>query len=194
MIEFIIDIVRGFGVWGLYVGLFLEASSLPFPGAITALIYGYFLKPDPLRLFYYALIASLLYTVASFIPYTIGYKMENFVERKIGARKIKKATSFFQRCGVWSIAFSRPLGIGNYISYISGMSHIRPIYFACLTFIGIFPWLAFTLFLGTLGNLSFMTFLFGEIQKYIILLVVIAIISFAGFKYVQKRRTWTDCS
>ena len=69
-------------------------------------------------------------------------------------KKFKKAQEWFKKYGEWSIALSRPLSIGNYISYLSGFSRVKPWRFIVLTYLGIFPWSTLLLFIGNKGSID----------------------------------------
>src|SRR5690625_5890773 len=119
--------------------MFLEGSSLPFPGIAIVLSYGYLLSPGYIDTIFIAASMSTLYTIASFMPYFLGLKLEERLPQRL-QRRLAKGTAFFNRYGIWSIAFSRPFGIGNYISYVAGISKVHIMKYFILTFLGIYPW------------------------------------------------------
>lgn len=139
----VLESIQGFSTLGLYLSMLLEGSSLPFPGLAAVLAIGNLLSPNPLEAFWLALGMSLAYSIASFLPYIIGLKLQSRLHTKL---KLSKVQTWFQRYGVWSICISRPFGVGNYISYVAGMSNVNPLRYGVLTFIGIFPW-AYTMLL-----------------------------------------------
>ncbi|WP_174615152.1 DedA family protein [Virgibacillus ihumii] len=187
MLEFILDFLKEFGPIGLYISLAVESSSVPFPGTIVALVYGYLLNPSVMDAVWISLLASFVYTVFSFIPYGIGYKLEEKIKRKWNRKKIEKAQSFFNRFGQWSISFSRVLGIGNYISYAAGISKVKPVRFGILTYVGILPWLYVMLLLGQAGQLDTVTNFLSSAQKYIVGGIILLIISYLIYRYMKKR-------
>lgn len=87
MLHFITDLLKQFGIWGLLSGLAIEASSLPFPGSLLTLTYGYLLNMHIVKLLLIALAGSAVYTAFSFIPYGIGYKLEDKVKKKLSKKK-----------------------------------------------------------------------------------------------------------
>ncbi|MDD2498286.1 MAG: VTT domain-containing protein [Desulfitobacteriaceae bacterium] len=139
----LLDAIQGFSSLGLYFSMLLEGSSLPFPGLVAILAIGNILSPNLADAFWLALGMSSAYSLASFVPYFIGLKCQCALNRKF---ELTKVQSWFQKYGEWSICFSRPFGIGNYISYVAGMSNVNPWRYGILTFIGIFPW-AYTMLL-----------------------------------------------
>ncbi|WP_349410037.1 DedA family protein [Pseudalkalibacillus sp. SCS-8] len=184
MFEFVINLIKEFGLWGLLVSVALEASSVPFPGGLVTLTFGYFLNPGIGELIWYAILASVVYTVFSYIPYGIGNKLEDKLKEKTKTRKIEKAQRWFKKCGSWSIALTRPIGLGNYISYIAGVSRVNMWKFGVLTFIGIFPWTMTMLWLGSTGNLKSIKGFLDEVQLYGFAAVVLALLIY--FFYRKK--------
>lgn len=152
MIQQFLDWLNMLGLPGLFTVMFLEGSSLPFPGVIVVLSYGYIISSSGyLEMAIIAIAMSAFYCLASMVPYFLGMKMSGFFSNKL-KKGIDKGSAFFQRYGVWSIALSRPFGVGNYISYVAGMSKINIGKYLLLTFIGIYPWSFVMLFLGDYFN------------------------------------------
>ncbi|MGM7700616.1 DedA family protein [Pseudalkalibacillus sp. Hm43] len=185
MFQMVIDLIKEYGVWGLLLSVALEASSVPFPGGLVTLTFGYFLDPSWTKLFTYSLMASAVYTLFSFIPYGIGHKLEDKLKEKTNTNKIEKAQRWFKKCGSWSIALTRPLGLGNYVSYIAGVSKVNVWKFGILTFIGIFPWTMTMLWLGSTGNLKSIKGFLDEIQLYGFVALGLAVLIY--FVYRQRK-------
>lgn len=154
-IQLIIEQVLGFledlGVFGLLAAIFLEGSSVPFPGIIVVLAYGGILDMSLGGMGGIAAVMALVYSAASLIPYFVGNKLEHLLWKKI-RRGLDKARGLFNRYGIWSIALSRPFGIGNYISYLAGISEVGLLKYLLLTFAGIFPWCFAMLYFGDYLN------------------------------------------
>ncbi|HEX6922924.1 MAG TPA: VTT domain-containing protein [Bacillales bacterium] len=188
MLDFIMEILKHIGLWGLFLSLAIEASSVPFPGTLVALVYGYLLDPSIIELIWLSLVSALVYTAASFIPYGIGFKLEDRIKRKMNKKKFEKAQKWFAKFGQWSIAIGRPLGLGNYISYISGISKVKPLRFGILTFIGIFPWIFVMFFLGQAGNLKTISGFLSGLQQYLYMGIGAAIILYIIYRITKKKR------
>lgn len=188
MLEVVVDVIKDYGIWGLLASLAIEASSLPFPGGLVTLVFGYILQLTFIEIILYGLLASAVYTVFSIIPYSIGYKFEDKLKEKTSRRKIEKAERWFKKCGIWSIAFSRPLGIGNYISYVSGVFKVNIWTFLSLTLLGILPWTVGILWLGSVGNLKSVKSFMEEFQLYAILVMVVAIVGFIFYRLRKKKK------
>lgn len=167
--------------------MFLEGSSLPFPGIAIVLSYGYLLSPGYVNAIFISMGMSIFYTLASLIPYFLGLKLEKKLPKRL-QKGLKKGTVFFNRYGIWSIAFSRPFGIGNYISYVAGVSKVHIMKYFLLTFLGIYPWSYIMILLGDYfnGNYEALKDYFSTYSMYGYGIVIIAIL--AGFLIYMKMK------
>lgn len=191
MIDLILEFLKNIGIIGVYTVIFLEGSSLPFPGIAIVLAYGGLLNLTYVDTAYVAGGMSLTYSVASLIPYYIGKKMKCLVREKF-QKGIQKASLLFERYGIWSIALSRPFGIGNYISYLAGMSNIRIVKYMFLTFVGIFPWCYVMLSLGNYFNGNYEAFLRfykqHSLYLYGLITIVLIIIILSMYRKYQRHK------
>lgn len=146
-VETIVAFLKQIGLIGLLVVMFLEGSSVPFPGVVVVLSYGYALRPSLSELVIIGIVMSIVYSLASFIPYSLAYKSEDAIRKKFGKR-LAKAQDWFMRYGLWSVSLTRPFSVGNYISYVAGMSKVPKVKYFLYTFIGILPWSIVMLFVG----------------------------------------------
>lgn len=176
MIQQFFDWLHTIGLPGLFLAMFLEGSSIPMPGVVIVLTFGYVLSPGFTGIAVIALVMSLFYTSASLIPFYLAAKLESKFPKKL-KRKLAKSQDYFNRYGTWSIALSRPFGVGNYISYIAGLSKINPVKFFLLTFLGIYPWCVVMLWLGDYfnGNIEAVMQVFHSPEVYLFGLVGIII-------------------
>ncbi|WP_164214407.1 VTT domain-containing protein [Virgibacillus sp. YIM 98842] len=178
MVQQFLDWLNAIGLPGLYLAMFLEGSSIPMPGVIIVLTFGYLLSPGFFAMAAIAAVMSLFYTCASLIPFYLAAKLESKFPERL-KRKLAKSQIYFNRYGTWSIAFSRPFGVGNYISYIAGLSKVNPFTFTLLTFLGIYPWCVVMLWLGNYfnGNIEAVTQFFysREIFLYGIIGIIFAL-------------------
>lgn len=145
----VLDAFQNLGSMGLFLSMFLEGSSVPFPGIIVVMAFGYLLHPEIPEIFWLSLSMALVYCLASYIPYAIGRRLEINAAGKLGKR-LAKAQYLFRKYGEFSICVTRPFMLGNYISYVAGMSRVKPWRYGLLTFSGIFPWAFAVLLLGKL--------------------------------------------
>src|SRR5699024_7485871 len=154
----IFRMAQSIGLPGLFLVMFLEGTSFPFPGVIMVLTFGYLLSPGYLCIALLAIGMSISYSIASLIPYYLAMKLERFLPARL-KKGVKKGQAFFNRYGIWSIALSRPFGVGNYISYVAGMSGVHVFKYFILTFLGIYPWSYVMIFLGDYFNGNYDAFM-----------------------------------
>jgi len=157
-IEWIFGFLEKLGLFGLFTAIFLEGASVPFPGIVVVLAYGGLLNMSLAGMAGISAIMAVIYSIASLIPYFIGNKLEHLIRPNI-RKGLDKASRIFKRYGIWSIALSRPFGIGNYISYLAGISSVGLLKYLLLTFAGIFPWCLAILYLGDYLNGNYDRFL-----------------------------------
>jgi membrane protein YqaA with SNARE-associated domain len=99
------SLVRRFGAFAFIpVGL-LDNSVIPLPGSMDALLIVLAASHKELW-WYYALMATLGSVIGGFVSYHIAAKGgKDTLEKKLGEKRAKKAFSFFERWGFWSIFF-----------------------------------------------------------------------------------------
>ncbi|SES89614.1 membrane protein DedA, SNARE-associated domain [Oceanobacillus limi] len=180
--------LQAIGEPGLYFVMLLEGSSFPFPGVILVLSFGYILSPGYGAAFLLAAKMSLCYSLASLLPYFLARNLKKITSNRL-KKGLNKAESLFNRYGIWSIAFSRPFGIGNYISYVAGYSKVNVSHFLILTCIGIYPWCYALIMLGNYFNGSYEAFrqLYDSYSVYIYGAVAIIIIGII-LLWIWKRK------
>ncbi|MBM7583744.1 membrane protein DedA with SNARE-associated domain [Bacillus pakistanensis] len=196
MVQQFLEWLHVIGLPGLFLVMFLEGSSLPFPGLIIVLSYGYIISPGYLNSALIAIGMSISYCLASLIPYYFGMKLERYFPNKL-KKGLKKAIAYFNRYGIWSIALSRPFGIGNYISYVAGISRVNIYKYLILTFIGIYPWSYVMIILGDYfnGNYEALKRSLSSYSIYIygaVVVVILMIILFYNNNSKQEKAVWPD--
>lgn len=187
MVEILLEWLKDVGIVGTFIVMFLEGSSLPFPGVVVVLAYGYLLPINYFNTLWIAAGMSVFYTVASLIPYFLGLKLNGMIGQR-SPKGLEKAKKVFLEVGSWSVALSRPFGIGNYISYAAGMSRMRLIPYLLLTFAGIYPWSYFMLLLGNYFNGSYTAFQKFYADNIPIILLIISLLFFimVSIKWARK--------
>ncbi|MBW8351090.1 VTT domain-containing protein [Bacillus sp. IITD106] len=194
MIQQFLEWLNTLGIPGLFIVMFLEGSSLPFPGLIVVLSYGYVLSPGYVQTIFLAAGMAVSYSLSSLIPYFLGLKLERYFPQRF-KKGLEKGTAYFKRYGIWSIALSRPFGIGNYISYVAGISKVNVLKYLILTFIGIYPWSYVMVLLGDYFKGNYETFknYFSSFGIYGYGAAVVVIITiFVFYKLKQKKRVLTE--
>lgn len=172
--------------WGVFLGLAVEAASIPFPAALLVLTYGYLLNPSWGMMVILSITGSLIYAIFSYIPYFIGLKLQSKFKKKKYEKKIKKVQMWFNKYGEWTISLSRIIGFGNYISYFSGISKVRPLKFGALTYIGVLPWLFLMLLLGRAGFIKTIIDFLSTSQKYILLGTLLLLLFYLFYRIKGK--------
>jgi membrane protein DedA with SNARE-associated domain len=187
LIEILLFWLKEIGLAGLFVAMFLEGSSLPFPGIAVVLAYGFILPVDYWNTLWIAAGMSAVYCIASLIPYILGRRLEGFFYKRKG---FAKAKDLFIRYGSWSVALSRPFGIGNYISYVAGASGMKMWPYFFLTFIGIYPWSYTMILLGNYFNGSYEEFqaFYQDHSVSIYSTMAMALFSISLYLFLKNRR------
>ncbi|MFC4559913.1 DedA family protein [Virgibacillus kekensis] len=186
MLQFIVDVINQLGYWGLFLSLAVEASSIPFPGGLVTLTFAYILNISFMQVIWFTITGSAVYAVFSLIPFFIGYKMEDKLKEKLNKKKIERAQRWFNRFGIWTIAISRPLGLGNYISYAAGISKVKLWKFLSLTILGILPWTFIMLWVGSIGKFKSVKKLMEDVQLYGLIFLVLAIVAYLLYRRHKK--------
>ncbi|TYR76620.1 hypothetical protein FZC79_07070 [Rossellomorea vietnamensis] len=176
----------GLGIWGLLLGVLIEAVSLPFPAALFILIYGYILQPSPLEILLYSLAVSVFYVMVSYIPYWLSIKYEDDIRRKLSKRKQEKFDRWTDKYGDWTITLGRILGMG-YIAYLGGFCSIKPARYGLLTFLGILPISIAMFYLGSIGNLDALKEGFNNVQWIINGLLLTVTVSYILMKLLKRK-------
>ncbi len=188
MLQQFLEILSALGMMGLLLAMAIEGSSIPFPGIIIVLSYGYLFSPSLSGIAITAMMMALSYSLSSYIPYIIGIKIG---DRATGILKEKylKAQNWLNKYGTISIAMTRPLGIGNYISYVGGMSGIKPIKYGILTFIGIYPWCFIMLGLGKLykGNINTIKAVINQYSMYVYVISALVFVAYLSLIAIKNR-------
>lgn len=189
IIQWIANVLHSLGVFGALISMALDGSSVPFPGIVVILTYGYLLDPDWMELIGMAGALSAVYTSASYIPYGIGYKLEEKIPRRY-RRKLIRGKRVFRRYGLATVALTRPIGLGNYISYVAGICKVSAWKYGILTFMGIYSWSLAILWLGRLfkGSAEAVSEFFVSHQGYIYAGIAIVLAGYFGGIVFRKRK------
>lgn len=142
MTEWIINIAEEWGIWGVLFSLLIEGSAFPFIGTFFIATMGFILDLTWMEMVVTSIAGSFLYTVGSYIPYYISFKLGEKMEGKLKPKKLEKlreAQGKFNRYGVWSVAIASPLHLGNVIPFLAGMARMDVKAYSLLTMLGIAP-------------------------------------------------------
>jgi membrane protein DedA with SNARE-associated domain len=142
MTEFLLSLIENWGVAGVLLSLFIEGSAFPFIGTFFIVTVGFIIDLTWFEIGWISLLGSFLYATGSYIPYFIGYKLGNSVENRLSNNKkesLTRAKASFSKYGIWSVAISSPLHLGNIVPFLAGMSNMKLSLYTLLTMLGIAP-------------------------------------------------------
>jgi membrane protein DedA with SNARE-associated domain len=142
MTELIFSLIEDWGIWGILLSLYIEGSAFPFIGTFVMVTVGFIIDLTWFEISWISLVGSFLYALGSYISYFIGYKLGDSVENRLSPAKrqlLEKAKASFTKYGVWSVAISSPLHLGNVVPFLAGMSNMNLRLYTLLTMIGIAP-------------------------------------------------------
>lgn len=103
----------------LFTTAFISATFFPL-GSEGLLVYYLSQSSNPL---YLLLFATLGNTLGSVLNYYLGYKGEEYLEKKqhIKPSSMKRYKSFFGKYGAWSLLFSWAPVVGDPITFMAGV-------------------------------------------------------------------------
>jgi membrane protein DedA with SNARE-associated domain len=192
MTESILSLIKEWGIWGVFISLFIEGSALPFIGSFIMVTVGFIIDLTWLEMVWISLAGSFLYAIGSWIPYFIGYKFGKSVEDRLSSAKrdkLTKAKKAFSKNGVWSVAISSPLHLGNFVPFLAGMSHMKLRTYTLLTVIGIAPSTFLFLSIGHFypGDLSKVMNIVSDYQLLLFILFALITLFYMGIKLLNSR-------
>ncbi|WHX98170.1 VTT domain-containing protein [Neobacillus sp. DY30] len=193
MTESILSLIKEWGIWGVLFSLFIEGSALPFIGSFIMVTVGFILDLTWFERVWISLAGSFLYAIGSWIPYFIGYKFGKSVEDRLSnakKEKLSKAKMAFSRNGIWSVAISSPLHLGNFVPFLAGMSHMKLRTYTLLTIIGIAPSTLLFLSIGHFYPGDFQTIMntITDYQRLLFILFGFITLSYMGIKLFGYRK------
>jgi membrane protein DedA with SNARE-associated domain len=156
----IIEILSSLGLAGVFVGVFLEAIGLPFPGSVLVALAGFLSKQGEFNIIIAWLISLLGYMLGSISAFMLGrYIGEPFIKRwgryiRLTPERIGKAQELLQKSALAYVIGGRFLPtVGNVTPYVAAISGISIAKFVIYDMVHAVLWL--TIFLGVgavLGN------------------------------------------
>jgi membrane protein DedA with SNARE-associated domain len=179
------------GYPGIFIAMALEGLSIPFPGSVIILFAGFLVSRDVMNYWIVIMIASFGYTLGSLFPYYLCYTGRSSVLKSLGKffpltpRKFIVAQRWLNKYGPGMVCFSRPFFIGNYLSYLAGMSKMKFFIYFIYTIIGAVIW---NIGLVTAGNFLGRNWKFALeiISKYSYVAVSIFIVSVLFLIFKKK--------
>lgn len=187
MLTFLLDTLEQLGLLGLFLGVAVEAISIPFPAAIVMLVYGYIMNPSGLEWVLLSFEAAAAYTAVSFIPYWLSLRYDYLLQNRINKSSSKQMLKFMDKYREWTISAGRVLGMG-YIVYLAAFYKITPFRYGFFTFLGILPVAFLMFYLGSLGNIEVVYTWFQNVQYGIIFLIIGAIGWYIFYRVRTKKK------
>lgn len=175
------------GLGATLSGLF-EGLGVPWPGAIVLTAAGASHQGTEGALLLGTLFA-ITYTIGAVAQYAVGRWCRGLIERWLSVTMRDRLERTIKKYGQSAVLWTRPLGVGNYISIPAGMMRMNPIRFVLYTFIGIWPW-AFGMSL--VGEIV-VRYLSEALPFVIALLAIIALIPVARKLWLRTRGSHGEC-
>ncbi len=153
--NFLISFLTALGYWGAFLAMLVEGASLPISSEVVLLFAGFLVWQGQFSLWGMALAGALGFVIGSFLPYTLGRRYGKALWSHGGRliftsdKETERVQNWFARYGDWAITLARvvPL-IRVFVSFPAGSSKIPAVRFAAYTFLGIFPWTLFVVWVG----------------------------------------------
>ena len=185
--------IEEWGIWGIIFSMFIEGSSFPFIGTFFLITMGVVMELTWFEMIFTSIFGSFLYAVGSYIPYYFGYKVGKITENRLTSKrreKYQKTKEYFSKYGVWSVAISSPLPLGNFVPFLAGMSHMKLQTYTLLTIIGIAPSTLLFLSIGHFYPGDFRTVMntINDYQLVLFILFGFITLSYMGIKFFGHRK------
>jgi len=192
LIEYLTDYLITMGIAGLLIGVFIEATGLPFPGGIMIVLAAVLSHQGKLNPFYTGAAALVGFVLGSLSAYLVARKMGwTFLHRYTGFLHITpevlhKARALLDRSAAIFLIFGRFVpGIGNLTPYLAGLSNISIGWFIFYNLIFVLLWGVIFLTVGSFFDQKWsQVFDFLRTRASLVALAVL-VVSFI-FLYLRK--------
>ncbi|MEI5909349.1 DedA family protein [Bacillus spongiae] len=191
--EMFLNHIDEWGVWGIFLSLFIEGSAFPFIGTFFIVTVGFVLELSWLSVGLISILGSMFYALGSYLPYFIGYRLGHSVELKLSKEnreKLEKTRITFGRYGIWGVAIASPLHFGNVVPFLAGMSKMNLSKYTLLTMLGIAPSTFLLLSVGQFyeGDKDAVIEQIVSYQTYLLIAFIILTFAYGLSKYRKRRR------
>lgn len=153
MFDKILEILSNLGLPGLFVGVYLEALGVPFPGSVLVALAGFLSKQGKINIVLAWLVSLLGYILGSVSAFLIGRHVgEPFIKKwgrtlHLTPERFDHAQHWLKKSAPGFIIGGRFIPtVGNITPYVAGISGISLIRFLLYDMIHALLWL--TTFLG----------------------------------------------
>lgn len=187
LLQFLQDLVVDFGPLGLVVAMVLQAIVSPIPSELvlslagSAYISEWGLVEGFILAFLGAFVGSIL---GAFICYSLGFHLEEWVQKRVTLKELSVLGSLVEHYGVWAIVITRliPFIPFDAISYVAGFAKLKRMHFLVGTIIGLVPRISFYLLLGS-GVVNVVE---RDLRLGLLLLAVLAMVLFASWLLSER--------
>ena len=187
-------IISSYGYIAVGGLLLLEDFGVPAPGETVLIAAAFYAGLGQLNIFLVVLIGILGAVIGDNIGFAIGEYGGHPLVQKYGRyifitpERLKKAEKFFSHHGGKIVIIARFIeGLRQANGIIAGLSDMKWKKFITFNIIGAVLWVGFWSTIGYLGGNHIDAFL--RYQLYVTIAVVLALLSFGGYKlYENKRR------
>ena len=173
--------------------LLLEDFGVPAPGETVLIAAAFFAGFGHLNIFLVAIVGFMGAVIGDNIGFAIGnYGGHPLVERFgkyifLTPARVNKAEQFFNRHGGKVVAAARFVeGLRQANGIIAGLSEMQWPKFLFFNALGAAIWVSFWTTIGYFGGSHINTFL--KYQLYLTITVIIALIGFISWKFIERKR------
>ena len=188
----IISVISSLGYWGIFIGMFIESSSIPLPSEVIMGFAGYLVYKGELALLPVALVGALGNISGSTFMYLLGIRGGRPVIDKYGKYlhitkdKMDKVDRWFAKWGDELVFVAQLLpGVRTFISLPAGILKVNFPKFIIYTFLGAFLWclvLAYTAY--SLGEHWELLSSYIKRFEHVIFLGLVIVVGFLVYKWM----------
>jgi membrane protein DedA with SNARE-associated domain len=192
MTDLLLSLINEWGIGGIYLSLFIEGSAFPFIGTFFIVTVGFMLDLTWVEMTVISIVGSFLYAIGSYIPYAMGYKLGNTVDKRLSLsqrERLEKVRTSMNKHGIWSIAILSPLHLGNVIPFLAGMSHMKLLPYTVLTMLGIAPSTFLFLSIGHFyeGDINTVIQTITDYQTILLVGLGVMTVGYISWKVIKQR-------
>ncbi len=199
LINFLVDLVSSLGYFGIFIGMTIESTVIPFPTELILPPAGVLVARGEMS-FIIVLVMAVAGSIAGalinyYMAFYLGRKTVNKLLLKYGKiffvkeEELLKSENFFKKHGEATTFFGRLIpGIRSFVSLPAGFYKMNVLRFCVFTGLGAGIWGALLIYLGVLygDNQSSIDSMISSLTWIILIFLVIAI---GTYIYIHKRKS-----
>lgn len=189
LFEKIFNLIDEYGVYIIFLAIFLEYACFPLPSEVIlplAGAIGYNANISPVLMIALSSIAGLL---GALLCYYLGV-LGSLPFFKPESKEENDSISFYEKYGNWAILFGRLIPLcRTYISFVAGVKKHKVWKYILFSSIGIIIWNSILITLGYVfyDNIDIISIWYSE-YKFIILCLICIIFIIVIIKKIKKRK------